>query len=80
MSAWQDFRVEAYQFRELDEQRVLVLAHFSGRGKTSDVDVGEMRTMGAALYDLRGGKVTKGVHYWDRDRGLADLGLAPKAG
>jgi ketosteroid isomerase-like protein len=76
LSAWQDFRAEAYEYRELNHERVLVLTHFSGRGKTSGVDVGEVRTRGASLFHLRGGKVTRLVLYFDRDRGLADLGTA----
>jgi len=34
-----------------------------------------MRAKGAALFELRGGKVTRLTTYWDRDRALADLGL-----
>jgi ketosteroid isomerase-like protein len=75
LSAWEDYRVEADEYRELDEQRVLVLSHYSGRGKTSGLEVGQMRTDGATLFQVRDGKVTTFVGYWDRDRALADLGL-----
>jgi ketosteroid isomerase-like protein len=79
LSAWEELRIEVDEYRELDDERVLVLSHYSGRGKTSGVDVGEMRTTGAALFHLRDGKVTRFVGYVDREHAFADLGLAPDA-
>ena len=61
--------------RELDEQRVLVLSHWAGRGKTSAVELGQIRNQAAALFHVDGGRVSELVLYWDRDRALADLGL-----
>ena len=76
LSAWEDFRVEVDDYREVDDERVLALIHFRGRGKTSGL---EIATKGAALFQLRGGKVTRIVHYWDRERALGDLGLTGQA-
>ena len=75
LSAWEGVRVEAEKYRELDDERVLVLMHRSGHGKASGLEIGVMRTEGAQLFHIRDGKVTKLVGYWDRDRALADLGL-----
>ena len=80
LSGWKEWRPQGDEYRELDGERVLVLDHFSGRGKTSGLEVRQMRTEGAALFQFRGGKVTMLVVYWDRERALADLGLAPPAG
>jgi ketosteroid isomerase-like protein len=80
LSAWEDFRAGAEQYRELDDERVLVLAGFSGRGKTSGLEVEQMRAKSEALFRVRQGKVTRIVLYWSRQRALADLGLPPEAG
>ena len=74
---WEDYRVSANDYRELDAHRVLVLARFSGRGKTSGV---EMAQLAANIFTLRADKVVALTIYWDRDRALADLGLAPEGG
>jgi ketosteroid isomerase-like protein len=79
LDAWEDFRVEAEEYRELDGERVLVLVNRRGRGKTSGLELGELQTRGATLFHVRDGKVIRLVVYWDRQRALADLGLAPEA-
>jgi ketosteroid isomerase-like protein len=76
LGAWEGLRTVADGYRELDNERVLVLTHQSGRGKTSGLDVGQMRAKGAVVLHIRDGKVTRLVIYWGRDRALADLGLA----
>jgi ketosteroid isomerase-like protein len=76
VSAWETVRIEADGYRELDRERVLVLTRGSGRGKTSGLELAQIRTQGAHLFHVRYGKVTRFVVYWDRDRALADLGLA----
>ena len=76
LSAWEEVRVEADEYRELDGERVLVLAHWSGRGKTSGLELGHMRTNAASLFHIRGGRVTSLVLYLDGERALADLGLS----
>ena len=79
LSAWEDYRIEADEFRELDDERVLVLASYSGRGKKSGIELGQMRAHAAHIFHTRDGKVTRLVVYSDRERGLADLGHAAQA-
>ncbi len=74
---WKDFRTQADEYRELDDQRVLVLTRITARGKAGGLVAGQMRAKGATLYHISGDKVTRLVYYWDRDRALADLGLSP---
>jgi ketosteroid isomerase-like protein len=74
LNTWENARIEAEEYTELEDERVLVLNHLSGRGKTSGLDVGQMKRNGAAILHLRDGRVTRYVSYNDRDRALADLG------
>jgi ketosteroid isomerase-like protein len=76
MSAWENVRAEADEYRELDDEHVLVLDHRSARGKRSGVEIDQILTQGAVLFQIRDGKVVRLLIYWDRERGLADLGLA----
>jgi ketosteroid isomerase-like protein len=69
---WDNYRVHAEEYRELDDERVLVLTCQSGRGKSSGLETSQRR---ATLFHIRDGKITRRVNYWDRDRALADLGL-----
>jgi ketosteroid isomerase-like protein len=56
---------------------VLVFVHWSGRGKTSGLELGQAQAKAAALFHVRDGKVRRLVTYWDRERALGDLGLFP---
>jgi ketosteroid isomerase-like protein len=78
-SAWDEYRLEADEFRELDAERVLVLDHGVGRGKTSGLELGEVGTRGAHLFYIRDGRVIKFVAYFLRERALSDLGLPSEA-
>jgi ketosteroid isomerase-like protein len=77
LSAWTDMHPDAEEYREVDDERVFVLAHFSGYGKTSGLDLDRITGgRGAALFHVRDGKVTRHVVYLDRARAMADLGFA----
>jgi len=80
LESWRAFlgTWEAEDYRELDDELVLVLAEFSGRGKRSGLEAGQIRSKGASLFHIRGGRVARLVIYWDRDRAVADLGLSPE--
>jgi ketosteroid isomerase-like protein len=75
LSAWEEWRAEATEYRELDDERVLALVHMRGRARTSGAEPGQIDVNGANLFHVRNGKVTRFVLYLDRDRALADLGL-----
>jgi len=71
-----DMRVEAEEYRELVDGRVLVLVRNKGMARASGIDLEQMRgRMTAFLCTLSNGKVTSITLYWDRDNAFADLGL-----
>jgi ketosteroid isomerase-like protein len=75
LGPFEDHRTEVDEFREVDDDRVLVLAHAVARGKASGVDVRTTPGLGASVFHVHDGRVTKLLVSWDRDRALADLGL-----
>jgi ketosteroid isomerase-like protein len=75
LSAWEDFRQVADAYRDLDDERVLVLLHASGRGKTSGLEVEPIGSKAAVLFHIRDGRVTKIVLYFDRTAALEAVGL-----
>ena len=70
LNAFEDFRHEAVEYHELDQERVLVLSVFTGRGRTSGVDIGQTQPKGANLFHVRNGKVTRLVTYLNRAEAL----------
>jgi ketosteroid isomerase-like protein len=78
LGAWDVYYSEIVELRELDDERVLVFDDLRGRAKTSGMDLGEVSPKGADLWHVRDGKVVKIVLYFERERALADLGLAPE--
>lgn len=79
VSTWDGYRFEAQDYREIDSERVLVVIHISARGKASGLELAQVRSQGATVLHVRHGKVIRLVLYWDSQRALADLGLAPEA-
>jgi ketosteroid isomerase-like protein len=75
MSAWEDYGIRAEEYRELDNERVLVLVQLSGRGKVSRLEIADTDAQGAEVWHVRDAKVTRLVMYWHRDQALAALGL-----
>jgi ketosteroid isomerase-like protein len=78
LTASDSYRVEAREYRELDEQRVLVALRAYGRGKASGLDIGATGGgLGSAnVFHVQAGKVIRLASYFDRDRAFTDVGLA----
>jgi ketosteroid isomerase-like protein len=74
-SAYVDWRMPVDEYRELDDERVLVLVGMAARGKTSGIDARELAPRPAHLLHVCDRKVTRFVDYWDRESAFADLDL-----
>jgi ketosteroid isomerase-like protein len=73
LAAWKDFRAEAHEYRVLDAERVVVFGRMRGTGRLGGASAD---TETVNLFEVRGGRVVRLVLYANRDRALADLGLA----
>jgi ketosteroid isomerase-like protein len=77
LSAWEGYRLEPVEYRPLGDERVLVVVHAYGRGKSSGVELSKSTrgSGGANLFHIRDGRVIRLETYFDRENALADLGL-----
>src|SRR5205809_2904984 len=80
LSAWEELRIEVDEYRELDNERVLVLSQGFALGKTSALETARLQSQAASLFHMRGGKVTKMVSYVDRHRASSQPGNAREGG
>jgi ketosteroid isomerase-like protein len=78
LRGWKDFCSEPEEYFVVDETRILVFVHNSGRGRASGLEI-EQRSV-ANFFEIHDGKVTRFVLYWDRDRALDAVGLASADG
>ena len=76
LGVWEGFRTLPDDYREVDDERVLALYRFSGRGKGSGLDLGPMGMEGACIFHVKNGSVTRLIVYVDRVRAFGSLGLA----
>jgi ketosteroid isomerase-like protein len=79
VGAWENYHYVVDEVRQLDAERVLVIFHRRGRGKTSGLELADLQAKGANVFEVRGGKVTRLLRWWDSQRALADVGLSPEA-
>jgi hypothetical protein len=73
LRGWVGFRVEAVDYRVIDEDRILVHVRNFTRGRLSDLELEQQSVCN--YFELERGLVTKLVVYLDGARALADLGL-----
>jgi SnoaL-like domain len=78
LAAFDEMRLKVNEYRELDAERVLVMVHLSGRGKTSGLELREVGAKGAAVFHIGDETVIKVVLYTDLDNAFAELGLEPR--
>jgi len=74
LMAWEDMRMNAERFIDVDDDRVLVLDLQTARGKSSSVVV--EHELGW-LFTLRDGKIVGLTGYWDRAEAMRAAGLEP---
>jgi ketosteroid isomerase-like protein len=75
---WVDFRAAPVAYVVIDRERILVLVHNTGRGRTSGLEL-EQRSAGN-LFEIHAGRVRRLVVYLDIERAYSDLGIEPQPG
>ena len=75
VNAWDGLTANAEEFRDIDDERVLVLLHNRGRGRESGIEIEGISVKSANVFTIRDGRVKKLALYWDRDQAIEDLGL-----
>src|SRR2546430_11240316 len=56
LGPFEDARIAAEEYRDLDEERILVLVHNSGRGRTSRLEIEHGHVKAADAFHVRGNK------------------------
>jgi ketosteroid isomerase-like protein len=72
MTEWEDFAVGIEDLVTADDERVMAVAHLTGRGRGSGVPL-DFRL--ANIFTIRGGRIVKVKEYFDREQALAAVGL-----
>ena len=72
--SWRGSRLVGDGYRELNEERVLVIVH--ANGGRDGVELAHHGGGGAVVFTVRAGEVTRLGAYFDRERAFADLGLS----
>lgn len=75
LGTWEALSAQADEYRELDDERVLVLVRFSGRGKASGLEADAVWRQAASVFHFHQGRVRKLELYIDAQRALDILGL-----
>jgi ketosteroid isomerase-like protein len=73
--AWEHISLQAEQFIEIDQGRLLVFVRFRGKGRGSGAEV---ERQVAHVYEFRDGKIVGFDFYWDREEALNVVGLEHK--
>jgi hypothetical protein len=73
LRGWVGFRVEAVEYRVIEEDRILALVRNFTQGRLSGLEL-EQQSVGN-YFELEDGLVRKLVVYLDRTRAFADLGI-----
>jgi uncharacterized protein len=72
MEPWDEHSIEAEEFLESGDHRVLATIHLSGRGERSGMEIDQRFFH---LYTVRDGRITSMVEYVDRGKALEAAGL-----